>query len=171
MRYLLLPIFALCLLLAGCDSGADREQVQMHLTAAATKTAQIEAFITANQPLLDQLAKLAAETKDPDLIKAAEKLRATVEAAKAVLPTAKAELDAAKQTLAKLEADAAGKVPWWSIAGGILLTVVPRAVGAFFPPLKPAAELAAEWAWTAMATRRQKAADPGSAKPAPPAGA
>ena len=170
MRYLLLPIIAFCLLLAGCDASVDRDQVQAQLDAAAAKTAQIEAFIVANQPLLDSLAKLAADTKDPDLIKAADKLRVTVDAAKAVLPTAKAELDAAKQTLAKLEADAAGKVPWWSIAGGILLAVVPRAVGVFFPPLKPAAELAAEWAWTAMATRRQKAADPGSAKPAPPAG-
>jgi hypothetical protein len=168
MRYLLLPIIACCLLLTGCEfgTGVDRTQIQTQLDAAAAKTAQIEAFIVANQPLLDQLAKLADETKDPDLIKAAEKMRATVNAAKAVLPTAKAELDAAKQTLAQLEADAAGKVPWYTVVGGALLWLAPRVIGALVPPAKPVAEFIAEFAWKTMATRRQKAADPGSAKPA-----
>ena len=168
MRFLLLPIIACCLMLSGCEfgSGVDRAQIQAQLDAAAAKTAQIEAFITANKPLVDQLGKLAEETKDPELLAAAAKLRATVEAAMAALPTAKAELDAAKQTLAQLEADAAGKVPWYTVVGGALLWLAPRVIGALVPPAKPVAELVAEFAWKAMATRRQKAADPGSAKPA-----
>lgn len=167
MRFLLLPIIACCLFLTGCNGfgSVDRAEVDKALADAAEKVAKMEAFITANQPLLDQLGKLAADTKDPDLIKAAEKLRATVAAAQVALPTAKTELAAARDAVTKLETDAAGKVPWWSMVGGALLLVVPRIVGAVVPPAKPLAELAAEWGWTLMATRRQKKADPGSQEP------
>jgi len=75
------------------------------------------------------------------------------------LPEALAAITAAKGQLAQLEADSAGKVPWWSVAGGVLLTLAPRLLGALFPPAKPLAELAADLLWKATATRRQKQAD------------
>jgi thiamine monophosphate synthase len=160
MRYLL-PIIACCLLLAGCSfgTGVDRAELDAQLKAGAEKIAKMEAFIQANKPLLDQLAKLAADTKDPDLIKAAEKLRVTVEAVQAALPTAKAELETVQATVQKLEADAAGKVPWYAIAGGLALHYVPRIAATFIPALAPLAALLANVNWTLSATKAQKDED------------
>jgi hypothetical protein len=105
------------------------------------------------------MAAAAADSDNPTAAAAAARILAAYNAARAALPEALAAITTAKDQLAQLEADAAGKVPWWTVAGGLLLTVVPRLLGALIPPAKPLAELAADLLWKATATRRQKQAD------------
>ncbi len=147
------------LLLSGCGSTVDRAQVEQQLAAAAEKVAKIEAFIVDNKPVVEQLGKLAEQTGDETLKAAAAKLRATVDAAIAALPTAKTELDAIKTTVGQLQADADGKVPWYAIAGGLALQYVPRIASMIFPQLAPLAALFANFTWSATATKKQKDED------------
>lgn len=154
---LILPLIALAvLLLSGCGSTVDQARVEQQLAAAADKVAKIEAFIVENKPVVDQLGKLAEQTGDETLKAAAAKLRATVDAAIAALPTAKTELEAIQVTVSQLKADAEGKVPWYAIAGGLALQYVPRIAAMIFPQLAPLAAIVANFTWSATATRKQK---------------
>lgn len=144
------------ILLSGCVSTVDKERVEQQLAAAADKVAKIEAFIVENKPVVEQLGKLADQTGDETLKAAAAKLRATVDAAIATLPTAKTELETIKTTVSQLQADANGKVPWYAIAGGLALQYVPRIASMIFPQLAPLAALFANLTWSATATKKQK---------------
>lgn len=155
MKTIILVAF-IALLLCGCGSGVDQARVEQQLAAAADKVAKIEAFIVENKPVVEQLGKLAEQTGDETLKAAAEKLRATVDAAIAALPTAKTELAAITATVSQLQADAEGKVPWYAIAGGLALQYVPKIAAFIFPQLAPIAALVANFTWSATATKKQK---------------
>ena len=152
---LLLPL--LLLATGGCSVPLDEYRAQ--LAALEQRAAELQDFVERNAPLLAQLDELASRSGDPAIATAASRLAASVAAARTALPEVTATLQDVRARTAQLEADAAGKVPWWSVAGGLLLALVPRLAGAAVPPLKPIAEILAEWGWRALATRRQQRAD------------
>lgn len=153
MRFLPLALLA-ALLLTGC--GIDKERVAAALATAEHQATNLQAFIAATAPQVEALSAAAADTGNPTAAAAAAKLLAAYEAARAALPATVEAIEAARATLASLEADAAGKVPWYAVAGGLVLTWLPRLAGMLIPALQP---LAAAWAnlhWNTAATPKQK---------------
>ncbi len=157
-RLHLAVLLVAALLLGGC-SGIDKERAAAALAAAETQATHLAAFVTATAPQAEALAAAAADSGNPTAAAAAARILSAYEAARAALPEALAAITTAKHQIAQLESDGAGKVPWWSVAGGLLLTMVPRLVGALVPPAKPLAEFAADLLWRVTATKRQKSAD------------
>lgn len=151
MRHLLLAVLLLpLLLLTGCG-GVDKARVEAEVAKLETRATELQAFIARTAPVVQQLSALAEATNDQTMRDAAAKVAATVAAAQAALPEVQTAIAATKTHLATLEADAAGKVPWWS-------TLAPLAVflARFVPGVGP---FVAEAAWALLASRRQKAAD------------
>lgn len=158
-------MLAAALLLGGCSAGVDRAQVADALASAERQAVHLAAFVAATKPAVETLSAAAADQANPETAAAARRMLDAYRAAEAALPAALAAIDQAKARLATLDADGAGKVPWYTVAGGLLLAIVPRVLGALVPPAKPLAEFFADLLWRATATRRQKAAD--TANPAP----
>jgi ABC-type transporter Mla subunit MlaD len=158
MRFITIILALWCaLILGGCS--VDLEQTRAELAKLEQQSKELRAYIAANQSVMDQLKALAAATGDQTFAAAAEKIQAGISVAVAKLPEVEATLKTSQEKLAQLEKDAAGKVPWYSVAGGLFLAIVPRVLGVLIPGAKPIAELVAEWGWKALATRRQQKAD------------
>lgn len=153
MRHLAVLLMPL-LFLAGC-AGVDKSRVEAQVATLEQRASDLQAFIDRNAPLVIQLRDLAAKTQDPTLMDAAAKVAASVAAAQAALPEVRSAITETKAQVAALEADASGKVPWWSIAGGVLLTWAPRIL-AVIPGLQPLAALWANLHWQTSATKAQK---------------
>lgn len=147
----LLPLLLLpLLLLTGCGE-VDKARVVAEVATLGQRLADLRAFIDHNAPVVVQLRDLADKTQDPTLIAAADKVAAAVAGAQAALPGVEQAIAATNDQLATLEANAAGKVPWWSVLapGAVFLARLIPGVG----------PIVAELAWALLATRRQKAAD------------
>lgn len=156
-----LPLLALALLgLAGCGS-VDKARFEAQAAVLEAKAGDVAAFLARNGPVLARLDAMAQDTGDAEIARQAASLRAAVEAARAALPEVRAAIAATRDGLAKLEADAAGRVPWYAAAAGIVLPLLPRLLAAVVPlaPFAKLAEIAAEACWALLATRRQKASD------------
>jgi hypothetical protein len=145
-----LLVLAGLLLLPGCG-GVDKARLEADLQTAEQKRQQLAHFVDATEPQLRALLAVATETGDPKLAKAAADVGTALVAAKSALAEVDGVIVAAKASLAQVEADADGKVPWYTVAGGVLLTVLPRVIGAVFPVAKPFAEIVASLLWTATA--------------------
>ena len=156
MKYIL-PLIALALFaFGGCASTVDRSAVDAQLTKLEAQATALHDFIATQKPIIDQLTTLATSTGNPQYAATAASIAANVAKAQAALPAVEATIADTKKAVDGMQADAAGKVPWWSVAGGVLLAVLPRVAGALVPPLAPLAEGVANLAWSAMATKRQK---------------
>ncbi len=147
LAVLLLPL----LLLTGC--GVDKARVEKALADAQRTAQSLAAFVAATEPQAEALAAIAASTDNPTAAAAAAKVLATLRAAQEALPKVNATIVATQEQLAQIEADANGRVPWWSVLASVLL-IVPRVLGA-----GPVAEAIANGLWSIFATKRQKAAD------------
>lgn len=147
LAVLLLPL----LLLTGC--GIDKSRVEAELAQAERTAQNLAAFVAATQPQAEALAALAASADNPTAAAAAAKVLEALRVAQEALPKVNATIEATRTQLATLETDAAGKVPWWSILGSLVL-IVPRVLGG-----GPMAEAIANGLWSLFATKRQKAAD------------
>jgi hypothetical protein len=161
MKYLVLPLLALVLMCAGCTE-ADKVRLEQDLTILQTKAEALQSFIDKNQPVIDSLVALAKTSGDPKAAAVAAELATAVAKAQAALPAVEATIADTKKGLAAIQADADGKVPWYYIAGGLFLTVVPRLAAVLFPGAAPIAEVVAEVGWSLMASKKQKLADVGS---------
>jgi hypothetical protein len=158
MRFITIILALWCaLILGGCS--VDLEQARAELGKLEQQSKELRDYIAKNQSVMDQLKALAASTGDQTFAAAAEKIQVGLSVAVAKLPEVEATLKAGQEKLGQLEKDAEGKVPWYSVAGGLLLAIAPRVLGILFPAAKPFAELVAEWGWKALATRRQQQAD------------
>lgn len=153
------------LFLAGC--GVDLERAKADLAKLEAQATELRQYIEKNRGAVEQLKALAAATGDKTFAEAAAKIEVAISVAVSKLPEVEATLASSRSNLSQLEADAQGKVPWYTVAGGLFLAIVPRVLGAFVPPAKPLAEFVANLAWNAMATKKQKAEDTApAAKPA-----
>jgi hypothetical protein len=166
-----LPILALAiiatiaLLFTGCGT-ADKTRLESQLATAQQRAEQLRQFVAVAAPQLEQFAAIAAQTGDPKAAKAAADMAAAVTTAKSALAEVDGVITATRSALAQVEADADGKVPWWSVLGLVAVKYGPRVLGAALagvpyvgPALNAIAALLANADWNASATRKQKDED------------
>lgn len=163
MRFITIILVIWCaLILGGCS--VDLEAARAELAKLEQQSKELRDYVAKNQAVLDQLKALAAATGDQTFIDAAAKIEVGLSQAAAKLPDVEATLKASQEKLGQLEKDAEGKVPWYSVVGVAVWTLLPRLttlIPVIGPYLSPLAALMANMHWNVAATKKQKEDDAG----------